>query len=142
MQFIATIAALAALTALVRASPVVDERGTYEQPGVISVGDYYSETTSTMDMAMPTAGYQSVTPEVVAANVVPTSASSAAAPCRTQYVVVGGSAGLVYTPEFIFADIGEVIIFHFSTKNHTFTQSTFAQPCLAMPNGTRICLPH
>src|SRR5271154_1639236 len=113
MQFFSTIAALAAFTALVQASPVLDERGTYEQPGVISVGDYYSEATSTMDMAMPMAGYESVTPEAVAANVVPTTASSAPAPGRTQYVVVGGTAGLVYTPEFIFAEIGEVVIFHF-----------------------------
>ncbi len=142
MQFISTIAALAACTALVRASPVLDERGTYEQPGVISVGDHYSETTSTMDMAMPMGGYQSVTSEAVVANVLPTSASSAAAPCKTHDVAVGGSAGLVYTPEFIFAEIGEVVIFHFGTKNHTFTQSTFAQPCVAMPNGMPICLPH
>jgi plastocyanin len=137
MRFTSTFSALAAFTALAQAGPVLDERGTYEQPGVISVGDYYSDTTSTIDMAMPMAGgYQSsVTPQAVAANVVPTMASSAAAPSKTQYVVVGGTAGLVYTPEYIFAEIGEVVIFHFGTKNHTFTQSTFPQPCVAMSNG-------
>jgi hypothetical protein len=53
---------------------------------------------------------------------------------------VGGQAGLVYTPEFIFAEIGEVIIFHFNTKNHTLTQSTFPQPCAAMPGGMHLIM--
>jgi hypothetical protein len=138
MRFISSIAAVAAV-ALVQAGPVLDERGIYEQPGVISVGAYISETTSTMDLPMAmSGGSQPMTPEAIVANVAPTTALSAAVPCRTQYVVVGGTAGLTYTPEFIFAEIGEVVIFHFGTKNHTFTQSTFAEPCVSMSSGTHI----
>jgi len=46
-------------------------------------------------------------------------------------VTVGGSAGLVYTPEFVTAQPGDTIFFTFQQKNHTVTQSTFANPCQA-----------
>ncbi|KDQ63605.1 hypothetical protein JAAARDRAFT_29626 [Jaapia argillacea MUCL 33604] len=45
-------------------------------------------------------------------------------------VTVGGSAGnLTYTPEAIFASVGDQVVFHFQQKNHTATQSSFANPC-------------
>ena len=59
-----------------------------------------------------------------------------APPTNTQYVVVGGTAGLVYTPEFIYANIGDVVVFEFGTKNHTLTQSSFAEPCSILSGGT------
>ena len=136
MRIFSSIAAMAAV-ALVRAGAVLEERGTFEQPGVISVGNYY-DTPST---AEPMETYGSQTPAPLVANVAPTVASSAASPSKTQYVTVGGTGGLVYTPEYIFAEVGEVVIFHFGTKNHTFTQSTFPEPCAAMPNGIRFHLP-
>jgi plastocyanin len=58
---------------------------------------------------------------------------SPAAP--TQTVHVGGSAGLVYTPEYINCDVGTVIEFQFDVHNHTITQSTFPEPCVHMQNG-------
>jgi plastocyanin len=54
---------------------------------------------------------------------------------RTQYVTVGGSAGLVYSPECVFANVGDVIVFNYGTKNHTLTQSSFAEPCTEMSAG-------
>lgn len=129
--------AIAAMTC-VHAIPHLDERGTYEMD--VSVGVNYNYPTTDAAPApeyTPPAQYDTPpmpysTPSMPEP---PTPAASAAAPGGTQYVVVGGEAGLVYTPECIFAEIGEVIIFHFSTKNHTLTQSTFPQPCNAMAGG-------
>jgi len=50
-------------------------------------------------------------------------------------VTVGGSAGLVFTPEFVTAQPGDTVFFTFKQKNHTVTQSTFAGPCQPMANG-------
>ena len=67
----------------------------------------------------------------------PASSCESAMPAsNTQYVMVGGSAGLVYTPEYVNANIGDVVIFQFGTKNHTLTQSTFPLPCVKMDAGT------
>jgi plastocyanin len=44
-------------------------------------------------------------------------------------VTVGGSAGLVFTPQSVNAQPGDVIFFTFQQKNHTVTQSTFDNPC-------------
>lgn len=44
-------------------------------------------------------------------------------------VIVGGDAGLVYTPPEIVAEIGDVVHFVFMKNNHTVTQSTFDKPC-------------
>ncbi|KAF3936651.1 hypothetical protein ABW19_dt0206277 [Dactylella cylindrospora] len=50
-------------------------------------------------------------------------------------VVVGGDAGLVYTPEVIYAAVGDIVEFHFMKQNHSVTQSTFAKPCVRKPDG-------
>jgi hypothetical protein len=50
-------------------------------------------------------------------------------------VIVGGPAGLVYTPESLNANVGDMVVFTFMQQNHTLTQSTFAAPCDAMPGG-------
>jgi len=54
---------------------------------------------------------------------------------KTHKVVVGGDAGLVYTPEFIQAAVGDIVEFHFLKQNHSVTQSTFAKPCVRKPDG-------
>ncbi|KAG1736793.1 hypothetical protein EDB19DRAFT_1021775 [Suillus lakei] len=69
--------------------------------------------------------------------VVTTSATvtgSAALPSGTStdhQVVVGGST-LTYTPSNITAQVGDTVTFQFMQKNHTATQSTFANPCRAL----------
>jgi len=42
---------------------------------------------------------------------------------------------LGYRPESITAAVGDVVEFQFMQKNHTATQSTFAEPCKAMEGG-------
>ena len=38
---------------------------------------------------------------------------------------------LGYSPESITAAVGDMVVFEFMQKNHTATQSTFAEPCKA-----------
>ncbi|KIO28037.1 hypothetical protein M407DRAFT_72390 [Tulasnella calospora MUT 4182] len=51
-------------------------------------------------------------------------------------VTVGGSAGLVFTPNQVTGAVeGDVIHFTFQAKNHTATQSSFDKPCEMIPKG-------
>ncbi|KAF2740867.1 hypothetical protein EJ04DRAFT_168826 [Polyplosphaeria fusca] len=71
-------------------------------------------------------------------------APSPAAGGMTHTVVVGGlkpaatggmAPVLAYAPEAIQAAVGDKVKFVFMQKNHTATQSTFADPCKAMDGG-------
>ncbi|KAJ4986457.1 serine-threonine rich protein [Stagonosporopsis vannaccii] len=70
-------------------------------------------------------------------------APAAASGPATHTVVVGGLAPVAtgmapvlgYRPESITANVGDVVEFQFMQKNHTATQSTFAEPCKAMEGG-------
>ncbi|EIN14163.1 hypothetical protein PUNSTDRAFT_95790 [Punctularia strigosozonata HHB-11173 SS5] len=54
----------------------------------------------------------------------------------THDVTVGGADGtLAFNPEAIFANPGDQVIFHFEQKNHTVTQSSFANPCALKDGG-------
>jgi len=44
-------------------------------------------------------------------------------------VQVGAEGKLLYSPEAIFAEPGDQVVFHFHPKNHTVTESSFADPC-------------
>ncbi|KAG9001856.1 hypothetical protein FRB90_011527 [Tulasnella sp. 427] len=51
-------------------------------------------------------------------------------------VTVGGSAGLVFTPNQVTGAVeGDVIHFIFQAKNHTATQSSFDKPCQQISKG-------
>jgi plastocyanin len=58
-----------------------------------------------------------------------------AARAATFEVVVGGTNGLKYNPESVTAAPGDLVRFIFQQKNHTVTQSTFAQPCVKADGG-------
>ena len=63
-------------------------------------------------------------------------AGPAAAPSTRNFnVLVGGVNGLQYSPNQVEALPGDTISFVFGTRNHTLTQSTFADPCKAMDGG-------
>ncbi|KIY71235.1 Cupredoxin [Cylindrobasidium torrendii FP15055 ss-10] len=49
--------------------------------------------------------------------------------------VKAGADGLTFTPNSVTAAVGDTINFEFYPKNHTLTQSTFANPCTAMDGG-------
>jgi plastocyanin len=50
-------------------------------------------------------------------------------------VETGMAPVLGYTPEAITANVGDMVMFEFFQKNHTVTQSTFAEPCKKMAGG-------
>jgi len=60
---------------------------------------------------------------------------AAAAAVATHSVVVGGTAGLVYSPDTIEASVGDMVIFTFMSQNHTATQSAFTTPCEKLSGG-------
>ncbi|OCK83638.1 hypothetical protein K432DRAFT_261935, partial [Lepidopterella palustris CBS 459.81] len=43
--------------------------------------------------------------------------------------VLAGFNGLHFEPENIVAEIGDLVEVHFNPKNHSFAQSSFANPC-------------
>jgi len=62
----------------------------------------------------------------------PAAAASSPAGSTDHKVIVGGTAGLVYSPNNIKARPGDTVTFEFHQKNHTATQSTFANPCKSL----------
>jgi len=51
-------------------------------------------------------------------------------------VTVGAGGNLTYTPAEVQAEVGDVVNFVFTSKNHTVTQSSFANPCKLLVNAT------
>lgn len=47
-------------------------------------------------------------------------------------VVVGGPNKFFFSPSNITAEVGDTVTFQFQQKNHTVTQSTFAEPCISL----------
>lgn len=50
-------------------------------------------------------------------------------------VETGMAPEFIYNPETITAATGDMVLFVFKQKNHTVTQSTFAEPCKKMEGG-------
>ncbi|KAH9857632.1 Cupredoxin [Lenzites betulinus] len=59
----------------------------------------------------------------------PGSAAPTAVASQDHLIVVGDNNTLTFSPNNISAQVGDTITFKFSTKNHTATQSSFADPC-------------
>ena len=49
--------------------------------------------------------------------------------------VAVGKDGLVFTPDSVTADKGDMLDFHFYPDEHSVTQSTFDKPCVPSNNG-------
>lgn len=47
----------------------------------------------------------------------------------THSVVAGLGAALVFDPDNVVAEVGDVVEWHFLPKNHSVAQSSFAEPC-------------
>jgi plastocyanin len=60
--------------------------------------------------------------------------SVASVSAETHYVKVGGD-DLLFSPEAIFANVGDQVVFEFHAKNHSVTQSSLAQPCSKVDGG-------
>ena len=46
-----------------------------------------------------------------------------------------GQGGLVFKPESVTADVGDLLQFHFYPKNHSLVQGTFSSPCQPLTGG-------
>ena len=69
---------------------------------------------------------------------VPTGTSTPGASVTHKVIVGGtGTAALVYTPEFVIANPGDVVHFDFLARNHTVTQSTLDLPCVFKTGGVK-----
>lgn len=53
----------------------------------------------------------------------------------TYNVKVGAGGQLAFDPPAVFASVGDDVIFTFQAKNHSVTQSSFAEPCAHIPDG-------
>ncbi|KAF8831784.1 hypothetical protein HHX47_DHR1000871 [Lentinula edodes] len=62
----------------------------------------------------------------------PGSSAPTAATSTDHKVIVGDNGTLTYNPANITAQIGDTVTFEFHQKNHTVTQSSFADPCTAL----------
>ena len=83
---------------------------------------------TTITATVPVASGQTVTTTYGS---FPGSAAPTSGTTTDHKVVVGGTT-LTYTPSNITAQIGDTVTFQFMQKNHTATQSTFADPCRAL----------
>ncbi|CAE6520838.1 unnamed protein product [Rhizoctonia solani] len=63
-------------------------------------------------------------------------ASAAAQTVHT--VVVGGPGQLTYTPSCLWPAVGDIVNFEFHEKNHTATQSSFAEPCKKLTDAAGV----
>lgn len=54
---------------------------------------------------------------------------------ETHEIVVGARGELVFDPPAIFANVGDDVIFKFTSKNHSVVQSSFAHPCGPLDGG-------
>jgi len=69
----------------------------------------------------------------LAAALIPAFVSAQSPPAGKNITIkVGGPDGLVLTPSNITAAVGDIVNFEFQGKNHSVTQSTFANPCSRM----------
>ena len=48
---------------------------------------------------------------------------------RVTHSVVAGRGGLKFDPDNIVAEVGDVVEFHFTPRNHSVVESSFGQPC-------------
>jgi len=55
---------------------------------------------------------------------------------ETIIVKVGEGGGLTFTPESVIAKENDIIAFQFISKNHSVTQSSFADPCTRLTTPT------
>ncbi|KAE9395852.1 hypothetical protein BT96DRAFT_942156 [Gymnopus androsaceus JB14] len=62
----------------------------------------------------------------------PGSVAPTAATSTDHLIIVGNNGTLTYSPSNITAQIGDTVTFQFHQKNHTVTQSSFADPCTAL----------
>ncbi|KAI1784062.1 Cupredoxin [Ganoderma leucocontextum] len=90
--------------------------------------------TVTVSGSAQTTTYTTAASATASGSATGTSTSTAAA----HTVTVGSNGALTFEPSNLTAQVGEQITFQFTTKNHTATQSSFADPCAALSQTSTI----
>ncbi|KAF2396102.1 extracellular serine-rich protein, partial [Trichodelitschia bisporula] len=54
----------------------------------------------------------------------------------THTVVAGRAGQLIFDPENVVAEIGDIIEYHYLPKNHSVVQSSFDEPCKPLADGS------
>lgn len=87
-------------------------------------------TTDSAAIASSTASASSAATATSTTTSASASASATESISSDHLIIVGGSSGqLTYSPSNITAQPGDTVTFQFHQKNHTVTQSSFAEPC-------------
>ncbi|KAK6066545.1 extracellular serine-rich protein [Seiridium cupressi] len=79
---------------------------------------------------------------VAAASAAPTGTTGSDTPSRTvsltgvTHTVAAGRGALSFEPNNIFAQVGDVVEWHFAPKNHSVAQSSFGEPCKPLTDGS------
>ncbi|KAI5858932.1 phosphatidylethanolamine-binding protein [Tricharina praecox] len=106
---------------------------------VLTITDTVTVTASDCNCAAPTSSDGLTLTAAPPAETATATATETSAPAAavTHSVIVGGPAGLVYTPEFVEAAVGDKVVFEFLARNHTVTQSTLDVPCALKADGVK-----
>lgn len=62
----------------------------------------------------------------------PGSAAPTAVAASVHVISVGKAGSLAFDPPHVQAQVGDTLVFQFLAKNHTVTQSSFADPCVRL----------
>lgn len=122
---------LTAAAGLVAAAPQYDYGTSTPAASADSTASLYSGASSVPAGASTTSAGLA-TSSVPASSLPATSTAGASGAVHTVQV---GQGGLVYVPNTVIANPGDQVVFMFNPKNHTVTQSTFADPCHKMVGG-------
>ncbi|KAI0928003.1 hypothetical protein AcW1_005388 [Taiwanofungus camphoratus] len=87
-----------------------------------------SASVVTVTATVTASGSQEITTDASSASSAPPSISTSS----DHIVVVGGPNKLYYDPANITAEVGDTVTFRFMQKNHTVTESSFADPCVSL----------
>ncbi|KAK7064117.1 hypothetical protein R3P38DRAFT_3382780 [Favolaschia claudopus] len=93
--------------------------------GDVTIPPQPSATVVTADITLGSSTWQTIYTSFVNSP----AATPAAAEGAVHTVVVGGTGKLFFTPDHIMAAPRDQVVFQFQQKNHTVTQSSFADPC-------------
>ncbi|KAI0692992.1 Cupredoxin [Cerioporus squamosus] len=100
-------------------SAAIGNVSTTSSAGVVTV-----TATVTVNGATQTTTYATTTGAATTTASAPSSSSTS-----THVVTVGTNGALAFSPDNLTANVGDTVTFRFASKNHTVTQSSFANPC-------------
>ncbi|CAG8957023.1 hypothetical protein HYFRA_00012503 [Hymenoscyphus fraxineus] len=116
----------------------------YGSSGVTATSIFSAPDIHAAAYASPYEGFAYGVAQVPSITAAPSATTGIAAPTSTSgasgglvgktHTVIAG-AGPTFIPSSVDAQVGDKVVFAFSSGNHTITQSSFEKPCEKLPNG-------